>query len=56
MIPFSVALEERLASLSHEEQLEEEKKIGSQSALGKITNAGKVAACAVTVGPRPTPS
>ena len=40
MIPFSVALEERLASLSHEEQLEEEKKIGSQSALGKITNAG----------------
>jgi len=40
LIPFSVALEERLASLSHEEQLEEEKKIGSQSALGKITNAG----------------
>jgi len=40
LIPFSVALEERLASLSHDEQLEEEKKIGSQSALGKITNAG----------------
>ncbi|THG99741.1 hypothetical protein EW026_g2665 [Hermanssonia centrifuga] len=40
LIPFSVALEERLANLSDEEQAEEEKNIGTQSALGKITQAG----------------
>ncbi|KAF8501479.1 P-loop containing nucleoside triphosphate hydrolase protein [Russula emetica] len=40
LIPFSVALEERLAPLSAEEKAEEEKKIGSTSALGKITQAG----------------
>lgn len=40
LIPFSVALEERLAGLSDEEKAEEEKKIGATSALGKITQAG----------------
>ena len=40
LIPFSVALEERLAGMSPEEQAEEEKKIGATSTLGKITNAG----------------
>ncbi|KAH9848443.1 P-loop containing nucleoside triphosphate hydrolase protein [Lenzites betulinus] len=40
LIPFSVALEERLVGLSDEERLEEEKKIGTTSALGKITHAG----------------
>lgn len=40
LIPFSVALEERLATMSEEEQEEEQKKIGAQSALGKITQAG----------------
>lgn len=41
MIPFSVALEERLAALSPEE-LEAEVKAtpGASSALGKITQAG----------------
>lgn len=41
LIPFSVALEERLFQLpSDEERAEEEKKIGATSCLGKITNAG----------------
>ena len=40
LIPFSVALEDRLAQMSPEEKPEEEKKIGAQSALGKITQAG----------------
>ena len=40
LIPFSVALEERLASLSQEDKEEEQKKAGAQSALGKITTAG----------------
>jgi ribosome-binding ATPase YchF (GTP1/OBG family) len=40
IIPFSVALEERLVSMSDEERAEEEKKIGATSALGKITQAG----------------
>ena len=41
LIPFSVALEERLALLpSDEERAEEENKIGAVSALGKITTAG----------------
>jgi obg-like ATPase 1 len=40
LIPFSVAFEERIASISAEEQAEEEKKVGAVSALGKITQAG----------------
>jgi obg-like ATPase 1 len=40
LIPFSVALEERLAQLSPEEKKEEEAKIGATSALGKITHHG----------------
>jgi len=40
LIPFSVALEERLAPLSVEEKAEEEKNIGATGALGKITQAG----------------
>lgn len=41
LIPFSVALEERLVNMeSDEERIEEEKKIGAVSALGKITQAG----------------
>ena len=41
MIPFSVALEERLVNLeTDEERAEEEKKVGAVSALGKITQAG----------------
>ncbi|RPD54313.1 cytoplasmic protein [Lentinus tigrinus ALCF2SS1-6] len=41
LIPFSVALEERLAQLAtDEERAEEEKTIGAVSALGKITTAG----------------
>ncbi|KAG8692571.1 hypothetical protein FRC09_011107 [Ceratobasidium sp. 395] len=40
LIPFSVALEERLAPLSDEEQKEAEKEAGATSALGKITQAG----------------
>lgn len=40
LIPFSVALEERLAPLTAEEKTEEEKNIGATSALGKITQAG----------------
>ncbi|KAG9098395.1 hypothetical protein FRC06_006446 [Ceratobasidium sp. 370] len=40
LIPFSVALEERLAPLSEEEQKEAEKEAGATSALGKITQAG----------------
>ncbi|KAG9018253.1 hypothetical protein FRB90_011759 [Tulasnella sp. 427] len=39
LIPFSVALEERLAPLSAEEKAEEAK-TGAASALGKITTAG----------------
>ncbi|KAL5525524.1 hypothetical protein ACEPAG_6860 [Sanghuangporus baumii] len=43
LIPFSVALEERLALLeTPEEREEEQKKIGATSALGKITQAGYV--------------
>lgn len=40
IIPFSVALEERLSQMTDEERVEEEKKIGATSALGKITTAG----------------
>jgi obg-like ATPase 1 len=40
LIPFSVALEERLASLSPEEKKDEEIKTGASSALPKITQAG----------------
>ncbi|KAF7967282.1 hypothetical protein HWV62_34993 [Athelia sp. TMB] len=40
LIPFSVALEERLALMSPEERAAEEKSIGATSALGKITQAG----------------
>ncbi|KAK0459172.1 P-loop containing nucleoside triphosphate hydrolase protein [Desarmillaria tabescens] len=40
LIPFSVSLEERMASMSPEEKEEEQKKIGAQSALPKITQAG----------------
>jgi len=40
LIPFSVALEERLAQLGPEEKTEEEKNIGASSALGKITHQG----------------
>jgi len=40
LIPFSVSLEERLIAMTPEEQAEEEKKVGAQSALGKITHAG----------------
>ena len=40
LIPFSVALEERLVGMEEEEQAEEQKKIGAQSALPKITQAG----------------
>lgn len=40
LIPFSVALEERLAPLTAEEKEEEQKKAGAASALGKITHAG----------------
>jgi len=41
LIPFSVSLEERLASMSEEEQVDELKKLGLPiAALGKITTAG----------------
>ena len=40
LIPFSVALEERLASLSDDERAAEEKAVGAVSALPKITTAG----------------
>ena len=40
LIPFSVALEERLAQMSDEEKEEETKKLGAGSSLGKITQAG----------------
>ncbi|RDX44003.1 hypothetical protein OH76DRAFT_1458160 [Lentinus brumalis] len=41
LIPFSVALEERLMQMgSDEERAEEERRIGATSALGKITTAG----------------
>lgn len=40
LIPLSVALEERLVHLSADEGEEELKKLGTQSALGKITQAG----------------
>jgi ribosome-binding ATPase YchF (GTP1/OBG family) len=40
LIPFSVSLEQRLADMSSEEQEAEQKSIGAQSALGKITQAG----------------
>jgi ribosome-binding ATPase YchF (GTP1/OBG family) len=40
LIPFSVALEERLAPLPAEEKAEEEKTVGATSAMGKITHAG----------------
>jgi len=42
LIPFSVALEERLGLMSPEEKLAEEKAIGAASALSRITNAGYV--------------
>ena len=40
LIPFSVALEERLVGLSDEELKAEEEKIGAKSALGKIMLVG----------------
>ena len=41
LIPFSVALEERLLLMGSDEEREEElKKIGATSALGKITQSG----------------
>ncbi|OCH94907.1 hypothetical protein OBBRIDRAFT_788910 [Obba rivulosa] len=40
LIPFSVALEERLEAMPEEEREEEQKKIGAVSALAKITTAG----------------
>ncbi|KAK7678540.1 hypothetical protein QCA50_010926 [Cerrena zonata] len=40
LIPFSVALEERLVNMTDEERKEEETKIGAVSALPKITKAG----------------
>jgi ribosome-binding ATPase YchF (GTP1/OBG family) len=43
LIPFSVALEERLAPMSDEEKKEEEEKVGATSNLGKITQAGYAA-------------
>ena len=43
IIPFSVALEERLFNMaSDEDRAEEEKAIGATSALGKITTAGYI--------------
>ncbi|CAK5268792.1 unnamed protein product [Mycena citricolor] len=40
LIPFSVALEERLAPMSAEEMEAAQKEIGATSSLGKITQAG----------------
>ncbi|KAG8817475.1 hypothetical protein FRC17_011217, partial [Serendipita sp. 399] len=40
LIPFSVALEERLAPLDDEERKEEEERIGAASALPRIITAG----------------
>ncbi|KAH7919372.1 hypothetical protein BV22DRAFT_1075321 [Leucogyrophana mollusca] len=40
LIPFSVALEERLAQLPEDEKAEAQKEPGTQSGLGKITQAG----------------
>jgi len=40
LIPFSVSLEERLVKVSDEDREAELKNIGTQSALGKITQAG----------------
>jgi len=40
LIPFSVALEERLEALSDADKAEAEKEAGATSALGKITQAG----------------
>jgi obg-like ATPase 1 len=41
LIPFSVSLEERLVQMSSDEEREaEQKAIGAQSGLGKITQAG----------------
>ncbi|KAG2153964.1 P-loop containing nucleoside triphosphate hydrolase protein [Suillus clintonianus] len=40
LIPFSVSLEERLAQLPDDERAEAQKEPGTQSALGKITQAG----------------
>ncbi|KAF8149817.1 P-loop containing nucleoside triphosphate hydrolase protein [Crassisporium funariophilum] len=40
LIPFSVALEERLGKMSAEEKVEEEKTVGAAGALPKITQAG----------------
>jgi obg-like ATPase 1 len=40
LIPFSVALEERLIQLDPAAQKEELEKLGTASAIGKITTAG----------------
>ena len=40
LIPFSVSLEERLLKLSDDDREAELKNIATQSALGKITQAG----------------
>ncbi|KAF8633224.1 hypothetical protein AX15_001459 [Amanita polypyramis BW_CC] len=40
LIPFSVAFEERLVSLSADEKKAEEERVGTTSALGKITQGG----------------
>ena len=51
LIPFSVALEERLASLTPSEREEEQKSVGAVSALPKITHAGYTSldVCLITV-------
>jgi len=58
IIPFSVALEERLFNLeSDEDRAEEEKAIGATSALGKITTAGYISLDLIryfTAGPQET--
>jgi obg-like ATPase 1 len=40
LIPFSVALEERLSQLEGQDKKEEEEKVGATSALPKIITAG----------------
>jgi obg-like ATPase 1 len=40
LIPFSVALEDRLSAMSPEEKEAEQTRVGAQSGLGKITHAG----------------
>ena len=42
MIPFSVALEDRLSKMSEEEAAEELKKLGTKSALPRIAVSGEI--------------